>query len=73
MAEHLSPSSFRCDCGHQSDFFENTISEMKALSRKRKKPQHLVDSSARKHVIEFVDGRPVAVICPKLGRREIKP
>jgi hypothetical protein len=73
MAEHLSPSSFRCDCGHQSDFFENTISEMKALSRKRKKPQQLLDSCAREHAIEFVNGKAVAVICPELGRREIKP
>jgi hypothetical protein len=25
MPKEIFPSSFECDCGHQSDFFENTV------------------------------------------------
>ncbi|HWX22846.1 MAG TPA: hypothetical protein VN578_23335 [Candidatus Binatia bacterium] len=69
MAVHLFPSSYRCDCGHQSDFFENTIKEISAMSRKRK--QHLADSAEDEHTIEFSGGKAVAVLCPRLGRRRI--
>ena len=34
MPKEIFPSSFECDCGHQSDFFENTIREMRAMSQK---------------------------------------
>ena len=27
MPKEIYPSSYLCDCGHQSDFFENTIKE----------------------------------------------
>ena len=42
MPKEIFPSSYECDCGHQSHFFENTIREMKALSRR--KEARLVDS-----------------------------
>jgi len=29
MPRELHPSSYECDCGHVSDFFESTINEMK--------------------------------------------
>jgi hypothetical protein len=35
MAVELFPSSFRCDCGQELDFFENTVQEMKKMSAKR--------------------------------------
>jgi cobalamin biosynthesis Mg chelatase CobN len=69
MAVHLFPSSYRCDCGHQSDFFENTIKEISAASQKRR--QHLADSTEEEHTIEFTGGKAVAVLCPRLGRRRI--
>jgi hypothetical protein len=69
MALHLFPSSYRCDCGHQSDFCVNTIKEISQMSRKRK--QHLADSTNEEHTIEFSDGKAVVVLCPRLGRRRI--
>ncbi len=71
MARHLIPSSFECDCGHQSHFFERTVSEMEADSRRTRKPVRLLDADSDEHAIEFRNGRATAVICPKLGRREI--
>jgi hypothetical protein len=35
MPKEIFPSSYECDCGHQSHFFENTIKEAKALSHKK--------------------------------------
>ncbi len=69
MAMHLFPSSYRCDCGHESHFFENTITEISAMSRKRK--QCLGDSEKEPHTIEFSRDKAVAVLCPRLGRRKI--
>jgi hypothetical protein len=66
MATFLFPSSFRCDCGHQIDFFENTVREMRELSAKRAKPQTIGDDA--KHGVEFLRGQAVAVLCPKKGR-----
>ena len=71
MAKHLFPSSFECDCGHQSHFFENTVHEMQAASRRRRKPLQLLDSAREEHAIEFSNGQATAVICPKSGRHEI--
>ena len=71
MARLLIPSSFECDCGHRSHFFENTVREMEADSRRGRKLIHLLDSEADEHAIEFRNGRAMAVICPKLGRRKI--
>ncbi len=69
MAVHLIPSSYRCDCGHQSDFCENTVNEISAKSHKRE--QHLADSTKEEHTIEFSGGKAVAVLCPRLGRKKI--
>jgi hypothetical protein len=71
MARLLIPSSFECDCGHQSHFCEGTVREMEAGSRRGRKVIHLLDSEADEHAIEFRNGRAMAVICPKLGRRKI--
>ncbi len=34
MPKEIFPSSFECDCGHQSHFCENTIREMEEMSAK---------------------------------------
>jgi len=31
----------------------------------------LLDSEADEHAVEFSNGRAAAVVCPKMGRREI--
>ena len=51
MSKKLFPSSYECDCGHQSHFFESTIKEMKATSMKKK--VHLGDSEEAEHTIVF--------------------
>ena len=71
MALCLAPSSFECDCGHKSHFFENTVGEMKAASLRRRKPMELWDSEPEDHGIVFELGEPTAVICPKLGKLQI--
>jgi hypothetical protein len=63
MPKELFPSSYLCDCGHQSDFFENTIREAKAMSHKR--IIYLGDSESNEHTIVFHKGKMVDVICPK--------
>jgi hypothetical protein len=68
MARELIPSSFECDCGHQSHFCEGTIRGMEKESRNRRKAIRIRDSDANEHAIEFKDGDAVAVICPKLGK-----
>ena len=72
MARHLILSSFECDCGHQSRFFERTVREVEADSHRGPKVVRLLDSESDEHAIEFRKGRATAVICPKLGRCEIK-
>src|SRR5262249_47175058 len=63
MPKEIFPSSFECDCGHQSDFFENTIREAKAMSQKKK--VYLADSAPEEHTIVFYRGKMVAIQCPK--------
>lgn len=70
MAELLFPSSYRCDCGHESHFSEGTVRELARMSLRKR--QYLADSEPDEHGIEFSRGRAVAVICPHLGRREIE-
>jgi hypothetical protein len=60
MPKEIFPSSYVCDCGHQSDFFENTIRESKKRSQKKK--VYLGDTA---HTIIFYKGEMVDVICPK--------
>ena len=69
MAVHLFPSSYRCDCGHESHFTEGTVREMQQMSKRKR--QLLGDSAKDEHTIEFDVGRAVAVICPQFGRRTI--
>jgi hypothetical protein len=69
MALHVFPSSYRCDCGHESHFSERTVREMRKVSQRRR--QLLGDSERDEHTIEFEGGQAVAVICPRLGRRII--
>jgi hypothetical protein len=55
MPKEIFPSSFECDCGHQSDFFENTVRDMKAMSQKKK--VYLADSAPEEHTIVFYRGQ----------------
>jgi hypothetical protein len=63
MPTEIFPSSFECDCGHQSDFFEHTIREAKAMSQQKK--VYLADSAPEEHTIVFYRGKMVAIQCPK--------
>lgn len=67
MAVELIPSSFRCDCGHESHFFERTIREMKKISKKSK--QSLGDNDD--HLIIFHKEEVIEIICPTLGTCKI--
>ena len=66
MARGIFPSSYECDCGHQSHFFERTIREMKADSHRR--PERIADSEPDAHIIVFHHGKMIEIICPSLGR-----
>jgi hypothetical protein len=66
MPEEIFPSSYRCDCGHESHFFEGTIREMKEMSRKKK--VRLADSEPDEHVIVFYRGEMVEIRCPHQTR-----
>jgi hypothetical protein len=63
MPKEIFPSSFGCDCGHQSDFSERTVREMKAMSQKKK--VYLADSAPEEHTIVFYKGKMVEIQCPK--------
>ena len=65
MPKEIFPSSFECDCGHQSDFFERTVNELKKLSLKKR--QLLGDSDD--HIIVFEGGKMVEIRCPHLGKK----
>ncbi len=64
MPKQIDVSSFECDCGHRSHFFENTIKEMKKMSMN--KEVRLGDSAGNEHTIIFNKGEMVDIICPKL-------
>jgi hypothetical protein len=68
MPKEIFPSLYVCDCGHQSDFFENTIRAIKRMSRKKK--VYLGDSEPDEHTIVFYQGEMVDIICPKQHREE---
>jgi AbrB family looped-hinge helix DNA binding protein len=70
MPKELYPSSYLCDCGHQSDFTENTIREIKAMSQKRL--IRLGDSEPNEHTIVFYKGEMVGILCPE-QRPELYP
>jgi hypothetical protein len=71
MAKEIYPSSYKCDCGHQSDFCENTVREAKAMSYKKK--IYLVDSEREEHTIVFYKGEMVEILCPNSTPRPSKP
>jgi hypothetical protein len=66
MPTELYPSSYECDCGHQSHFSENTIREARTKSHKRE--IRLGDSEIDEHTILFFKGEAVSLICPGRGR-----
>ena len=43
------PLPYKCDCGHQSDFFENTVRELKRKSMKRR--IYLVDGEREQNIL----------------------
>src|SRR5438105_12191270 len=63
MPKEIFPSSFECDCGHQSDFSERTVRELKAMSQKKK--VYPADSEPEEHTIVFYRGKLVEIQCPK--------
>jgi hypothetical protein len=63
MPKVIFPSSYECDCGHQSHFAENTVREMKEMSWG--KEIYLDDSEAEEHTIVFYQGNMVDILCPK--------
>ena len=63
MPKEILASSYLCDCGHQSDFCENTIREAKARSHRR--VIRLGDSAPNEHTIVFYKGEMVDIICPE--------
>jgi hypothetical protein len=67
MAIELFPSSFRCDCGQELDFSENTVREMKKMSAKKR-----VRLGEEKHTVLFYQGKAIEILCPKFGKCTIK-
>jgi hypothetical protein len=58
MPKEIFPSSYECDCGRQSHFFENTVKVMKAMSQKKR--VRLVGAALEEHIIVFDQGGMVA-------------
>ena len=65
MATEIFPSSFRCNCGHESDFFENTVTEMEKMSKKER--VYLGDGEDNEHTVVFYKGKAIEILCPELG------
>jgi hypothetical protein len=63
MPKEIFPSSFECDCGHQSHFSERTVRELKAMSQKKK--VYLGDAAPEEHTIVFSRGKMVEIQCPQ--------
>jgi len=73
MPKEILYSSYLCDCGHQIDFSENTVNEVKQKSRRRR--QWLIETCsdpAKEHVIVFDGGKMVDILCSETGGRERK-
>ncbi len=73
MPKEIPFSSYLCDCGHQIDFSENTVREVKQKSKK--KHQWLMETCADRadeHVIVFDGGEMVDILCPDDGGRQKK-
>ena len=67
MPREIIPSSYVCDCGAESHHFENTIRELKRMSREKRQALIADDD---KHKIFFQQGKFVGMWCPK-EQREI--
>jgi hypothetical protein len=73
MPKEMLFSSYLCDCGHQIDFSENTVSEVKQKSKRKR--QWLIETCAdraEEHVIVFDGGDMVDILCPNDGGRQKK-
>jgi predicted Rossmann fold nucleotide-binding protein DprA/Smf involved in DNA uptake len=71
MPKEILFSSYLCDCGHQIDFSENTVSEVKQKSQRKR--QWLIETCAdraEEHVIVFDGGEMVDILCPNDGGRQ---
>lgn len=68
-AKLIYPSSYICYCGHEIDFFENTVREAKEMSKKRE--IHL--SADMTHTVVFYKKEAIKIICPEYGEIEIEP
>ncbi len=66
MPEEIFPSSYLCDCGRQVDFCEGTISELKRLSRRKRRwlAETCADRS-KEHIVVFEGGKMVDILCPE--------
>jgi hypothetical protein len=62
MATALPPSSYRCDCGEELDFFENTISDMEKMSKKKQ-----IRLEEAGHTLLSYRSKAQEIVCPKLG------
>lgn len=60
MAVELFPSSFRCDCGQELHFFENTVRNMKKMSKNKK-----VRLGEEEHTVVFHKGKAIEIECPE--------
>src|SRR5215470_13559444 len=63
MPKEIFPSSFQCDCGHQSDFAERIVRDMRAMSQQKK--VYLADAATEEHTIVFYRGKLLEIQCPK--------
>jgi hypothetical protein len=60
--QEIDLSSYQCECGHISHFFESTAKAMKSMSMKKK--VFLADSTPDEHTIVFYKGKASSVLCP---------
>lgn len=73
MPKEIFFSSYLCECGHQIDFSENTVGEVKQKSKgKRQWLMETCNNPAEEHVVVFDDGKMVDILCPEDGRRQNK-
>ncbi len=73
MPKEIFFSSYRCDGGHRIDFSENTVSEVKQKSkRKRQWLIETCDDPSAQHVGVFEGGEMVDLLCSDAGRRQKK-
>jgi hypothetical protein len=74
MPKEIFFSSYLCDCGHQIDFSENTVDEIKQKSKRKR--QWLIETRndpGNEHVVIFSGGKMIDILCPREGHRQNKP